>query len=81
MHRISKEIHIRFQLNFILDIGDFRHASLTNFKNFSTKTQKLKLVTTGFGFYAKNAVPYKFQNLEKSFFERFIDFRASANYR
>ena len=32
----------------------------------------IKLVGTRFGFYAKNAVPYKFQNFEKSFFEQII---------
>ena len=72
MHRISRGIHIRFRLNFILGIGDFRHAVLTTTKKFSTKTQKLKLVKIRFEFYEKNAVPYKFQNFEKSFFERFI---------
>ena len=69
MHRISRGIHARFRLNFILGIGDFRHAVLTTIKNLSTETQKLKLVGTGFGFYARNAVPYKFQNFEKGFFE------------
>ena len=39
----------------------------TTIKNFSTITQKLKVVGTGFGFYAKNAVPYKCQNFKKSF--------------
>ena len=70
MHRISRGIHIRFRLNFILGFGDFHDHVLTIIKNFSTKTQKLKLVGTRFGFYAKNAVLYKFQNPEKSFFER-----------
>ena len=53
----------------------------TTIKNFSTITQKLKVVGTGFGFYAKNAVPYKCQNFKKSFFERDISIWSSANYR
>ena len=45
---------------------------LNRIKNVFTRTQKLKLFGTGFGFYAKNAVPYKFQNLEKRFSEQVI---------
>ena len=72
MHRISKLIHIRLRQNFILGIRDFRNAILTTTKSFSTKTQLIFFVGTGFGFYGRNAVPYKFQIFEKSFFERVI---------
>ena len=68
----TKGIQIRVRLSPILGIVDFRQGVLTIIKNFSTKTQKLKLVGTGFGFYAKNAVPYKFQNFEKKCFRGFF---------
>ena len=77
----ARGIQIRFQLSPILGIGGFRYPVLTTIKNFPMKTQKLKLVGTRFGFYAKNAIPCKFQNFDKSFWASYFDFRASANYR
>ena len=68
MHRILKKIHIRFRLNFILGIGDFCHAVLTTIKNFSMKTQKPKLVGTGFGFYAKKCSSVQVSEFGKKFF-------------
>ena len=66
MHRISRGIHIRFRLNFILGIGDFRHAVLTTTKNFSTKTQLIFLVEPDLNSTEKMQFRISFGFLEKN---------------
>ena len=73
----TRGIHIWSRQSPISGIGNFRRP-LLNYDYKCLHENSSTFVGTGFEFYAENAVPYKFQNFEKSFLSdlfRFSRFR------